>query len=211
MKDENSQVAPQIAEIVGLLDTLAPEALEDLRRRFPDQRDLLRKGMVLGIADSNLEARAQAVLTMAGHMRKMAVGLVNRVRGRLRRANALEIASEVLALLGSSAAIGSAVKGWRPGIVGCAAASLLGTIFAIRVRFYRNGLLGRRDSLLRTFELLAEAPAEAEEIGRELEIALHPSTGEAPPLQVEKLIERANALSRKVRRAEAELPEPIRR
>jgi hypothetical protein len=203
-----SGIGSGIEELVGLLDKGSPEDLADLRRQYPQFRDLLQPGQQAGISDLPSKMRAEVALRGMRAAKKLSDRAVHLAVKRLQGANRLEAWTQLFTILssaGSVVALLNSMKGGYSVMIG-ASIAFLGAIASVGTQFYRRGILGGADSLIGCLNQLLEVQPKLAEIERDLGIALHKATGDFDPASVAALVEEANKMGATVNRIAPLIP-----
>jgi hypothetical protein len=194
--------APKINALIDLLSIHNRPALEELRRRYPHDSNMLSTGIVMGDAVGPQERQIYLDVTLeALQIAKQRVEPnIGKLRQRLEGAKRLRLAGQTVAAITSVGLISATLAQWDSSIATVTAVINFGAVLcALLASHLESPLHGGAGSLIDTFETLASTTADAEQAIQEIVILTRAGGTESRVLEQ---VSRANAIANKLRIAE---------
>lgn len=201
-----SDQSPPINEIVNLLSRHSPEALDQLRRDYPDPEStmLLRAGQLAGRTDKQTRLRAEAAVAALGSAVAVCERLIPEIRRRLRSESRLQFVGQLLALVGGASVFGLLTLDYPRGAKYAAALlTLLGGVFTLVAGQVGRALHAAAGSLFELYRQLVECHLKARQLSSELKPWVESNFAGASK---EHLIAQANEVCFQIIKVENEAP-----
>jgi hypothetical protein len=188
---------PPVDELVGLLNKNAPNALEQLRLRYPAEERLMHVGIVAGDVAADMNVRIDIALAGLNTARDVCRSCILTVRNKLRFADKTQFAGQITTIV-AGASIFGVLATTVPDFARYSAAvlALVGSVLTFISQHTLKGFGGKDSNIYDSYSALVDCLIEADSLLRELEI--RKQTGEAD--KTTELVGQANALSGKITR-----------
>jgi hypothetical protein len=190
----------KINSIVELLFRSAPEAIESLASRFPDQREELQPGLQLGGARSDAQSfllnLAREGISAAELQIKQ---LLVVIPSRLTRARRWRLAATIVSTVTSAGVVSAALAEARVATIVGSSLALAASLFGLFAQHIEAPLFGSSAGLSEVIEAMLRAEARVPTLKLELAQA-----GGKPTTQLDLIVRSVNALCAEVRRAQVQ-------
>jgi hypothetical protein len=168
---------PAINEIVWLLERFNPAALEQLREQYPEETSVLTKGLILGskpVSATGMKVRISACLTGLKSGINVCEEMLPRTRQKLRRANSLRFASEIITVVAGASIFTVLATNFEHQIrYVVAGLALLGSLLALAATYVGGTFHPAAGNLFDYYKELIDCQVDAKRIQQELEFWKH--------------------------------------
>lgn len=161
-----------VDQLVSIARRAAPDALELLARKFPENKEIFEAGATLGETEAIAASTAAALLGLDVYSAQ-ADQVLNMIRKRLTALSYFELISKIVSATGGAVALGSILKGWIDPAIVASSLSLLGTLAGAAAGWIGGGLGGRPGTLVTDFDTLVGKLVSAQSVGRKIRILQH--------------------------------------
>lgn len=192
---------PGIEELVGFLHQFAPRRLEALRAEAgPTELEMLKPGVVLGVREgtSAADLRLKAALATTEEIRKAIRAALPAAVAKLKSARRLNFWAGISTVLGSTAAVTTAIQELSLATQISAGLAFAGAVASEGRKFYLTSLGDglRMGGAEAAYTTLLESSVEADQLSTELDIAV-----QTPVEDSAGMVVKASELARRARMA----------
>lgn len=176
MGGSQSEIA--INEAIFMLDKLAPERLEDFRRRFPNLAEQLQEGVFAGpeeartSGNSFLIEKAEVLTAALSEASGHAENAMITAGKNIKRARRRRLVSQVLVLIGSSSLLGAVALDEKTATVISAVLTLLAALGNLLAEHYEKLLNPQAGNIYEMYQKLGEGAYKARRMASELQLAM---------------------------------------
>jgi hypothetical protein len=189
----------KVNALIDVLNLYRPDQLDELRRRHPDQIDLLAPGQMLGEVSVRATAAAElAVLSLKAIKDRIKVNL-KWLRRRLKQAMRIRLMSNIVSAVTSAGLISSVLLQSKWAAITTALINLISSISLIISQYLESPFLGKQSNSQDLFDQLVQAAVDIEELEFKLTIGIKNQASEEELLE---LAQKANSVVASVRRVE---------
>ncbi len=194
---EEQGTPPPVNEIVNLLSRFAPATLEELRRDYPAQQELLRIGITAGARkeDPELRVRTAVAIKGLGEAVKICERELPRIQGKLEVSRKWILYGHIFAVVGGASIFGTISQTSLIGSYVAATITLLGSLASTYGQYLSEAVLGRSGKITDNYRVLVEALAQARQTLSTLRELVK---AEIASKYVAELVRDANVLSLKI-------------
>jgi uncharacterized membrane protein YkgB len=192
----------RINALVDLLNTHDRAALEELRRKHPEHRDILAHGIVMGATSSKSLQAVYIDVALEGlrAAKNRVEPNLQRLRSRLHTAKRVRLIGQIIGAVTSAGLIAAILGGWERWVaVTTAVINFAAVLCTILAGYLETPPHGGKGNLIDSFETLTGSAVEAEEVIQTLQVLRRAPDGEP---QLMEQIARANAVAGRLRVAE---------
>lgn len=191
---------PPINEIVGFLNQKFPDVLESIRDKYPEQKDILKLGIIAGEKvkeKDDIKVRLEVSVTGIKNATKHCKKLVDKVKKELKRSKNIQFVSQLITTISSASIFGSLALELPTVTYLVALLTLISSIFALFSKHLLESPLMKKSNLYDIFKSLVESQAEADLLLQDLSIY---SKLQKYDTKVLDSISRTNALCARIRK-----------
>ena len=197
------QTQIKLNALIELLSRHESHTLDTLRRKYPDHREILTVGTMMGGGGESAPPHQVYIDVALEGLRTAKTRVepnLQRLRERLHTAKRIRLIGQIIGAVTSAGLIAAILGNWQTPITITTAlinfAAVLCTLIASHLE---TPLYGGQGSLIDSFETLAGTSVEAEEVIQTLQLFVRTPPEESRILEQ---VSRANAIANKLRLAE---------
>lgn len=205
------RMEPSVANLVGMLSILRPDALRALAGEFPEASNVLRPGTILGDAPGVWKARLAVAHQGLESLRPLIHEAETTLYSRLATASRLELGGAVVGAVGSASVLTTVLGGAGAQMSAVAAAvALSGSLVALTVRFMRRDVFGVENALQTHYGKLRDADWQSKVLLSQLAMLKNESEDRLKLEENATLIREADALAGSLYRTLKDVGIPVR-
>jgi len=189
----------KVNALVNALNRYQPEQLDKLRQKYPEQSELLALGQLMGEVNPDTILVAKLAIMTLKAIKTPARKILNRLRGRLRRARKIRLMGNIVTAISSAGLISAVLVESKGAALASALINLVSSVSLLISQHLESSSLGNQNGLQELFDQLVEAVVDIEDFESKLTVALKIQDNEDELL---RLAQEANALVAQVRKVE---------